>query len=132
MGNDPVRLFASVFGAVYIAVGLVGFAVTGVDGFAATEGSELIVFGLNGLHNLVHVAVGGLLLLGTSSNAGQNRAVVGLVSAVYAVVGVAGFFLVGTGANILALNHPDNVLHLITAVAGAGALAAGRRPAEAR
>lgn len=39
-----------------------------------------------------------------------------VVGAAYLLLGVAGFFLVGTAANILALNVPDHFLHLASAV----------------
>jgi hypothetical protein len=38
-----------------------------------------------------------------------------LVGGVYLVVGLLGLFLVGSGANILALNGADNVLHFASA-----------------
>src|ERR671915_317837 len=47
-GRTPGQLFALVFGVVYLAVGLLGFAVTGVDDFFSTKFDEvLIVFPLN-------------------------------------------------------------------------------------
>ena len=56
--NGPQRsfepqcpLFAAVFGAVYVLVGLAGFVVTGLSDFAATSSDKLILFGLNPLHN---------------------------------------------------------------------------------
>lgn len=55
-GPSLNQLFGYGFGAVYLLVGLVGFA--------ATHGKDLIFFGLNPLHNLVHIAVGILLLDG--------------------------------------------------------------------
>jgi hypothetical protein len=38
------------------------------------------------------------------------------VGAVYLAVGAAGLFLVGTEANIIALNGADNVLHFASAL----------------
>jgi hypothetical protein len=38
------------------------------------------------------------------------------VGAVYLLVGILGLFLVGSEANILALNSADNVLHFASAV----------------
>jgi len=114
-GRSVNRLVAGVFGAVYLLVGLLGFAVTSGVGFAATEGENLIIFEVNPLHNIVHLLIGGLLLLGSrtvASAKGVNTAVGG----VYLLVGLLGLFLVGSGANILALNGADNVLHLGSAV----------------
>lgn len=42
MSSSPNRIVATVFGAVYLLVGLLGFAVTGGVGFIATEGGLLL------------------------------------------------------------------------------------------
>jgi len=115
MSGSPNRLVAAVFGAVYLLVGLLGFVVTGFSNFAGTDGDTLIVFDVNPLHNIVHLAIGALLLLSSKTVAaakGSNTA----VGAVYLLVGVLGLFLIGTDANILALNGADNVLHFASAV----------------
>lgn len=118
--NLSAKLFAQVFGAVYVLVGLVGFALTGFEGFAASEGHILVLFEVNPLHNIVHVLIGAALLAGASAGEMAARRVTTLIAAVYAVVGVIGFALVGNSSlNILALNHPDNFLHLTTAAVGA-------------
>lgn len=130
--NISAKLFGNVFGAVYVAVGLIGFALTGFDGFAATEGPSLILFEINPLHNIVHVLVGVGLLAGAAAGEQVARQITGLVGAVYAIVGIAGFFIIGTAANILALNVADNLLHLATAAAAFAVLGAARKPATAR
>lgn len=99
-------------GVVYVLVGLVGFAVTGVSGFAATEGPSLLFFEVNPLHNLVHIAVGGGLIAAATASRVGWRTVAATIAAVYAVVGVVGFFVISTPTNILALNVADNFLHL--------------------
>ena len=106
----------TVFGAVYLLVGLAGFAVTGGVGFAATEGKPLILFDVNPLHNIVHLLVGALLVLGARGGVKAAKGTNTLVGGVYLVVGLVGLFLVGSGANILALNSADNVLHLASAI----------------
>jgi hypothetical protein len=128
MSNN--QLFGYAFGATYLLVGLVGFAVTGGVDFAATEGKDLVLFALNPLHNVVHLAVGALLVLGARAGASASRSVNVLVGAVYLAVGVVGLFLVGSEANIVALNHPDNALHLATAVLALG-VGLSERPALA-
>lgn len=116
--------FGYAFGAIYVLVGILGFFVTGGVGFAATEGENLIIFGVNPLHNLVHLAVGALLLGGAAGGHRAAKSVNTLVGAVYLLVAVVGFFVIDTSANIIALNQADNFLHLIT---GALALAVGMR-----
>lgn len=116
--------FGLAFGSVYVLVGLAGFLVTAGVGFAASSGRDLIIFEVNPLHNLVHLAVGGLLVTGAALGAARSRAVNLLVGSVYALVAVGGLFLVGRSFDILALNQPDNALHFATA---ALALAIGLR-----
>ncbi|MBD8080545.1 DUF4383 domain-containing protein [Cellulosimicrobium arenosum] len=128
MSSSPNRLLAAVFGAVYLLVGLAGFLVTSGVGFAATEGDELLIFEVNPLHNIVHLGVGAALLLASRSTGGA-RAVNITIGTVYLLVGVVGLFLVGTAANIIALNGADNVLHLASAILLLGVgLAADTRP----
>jgi len=61
---------AGIFGATYVAIGLLGFVATGGVGFADTEGSNLLgIFEVNPLHNLVHLAIGVALLLAFAAGA---------------------------------------------------------------
>ncbi|MGH2603960.1 MAG: DUF4383 domain-containing protein [Dehalococcoidia bacterium] len=50
---------------------------------------------------------------------------------VYAVVGILGFLVQNTGANILALNVADHLLHLVTAALAFLAISGSREPAAA-
>ncbi|GIG30599.1 DUF4383 domain-containing protein [Cellulomonas marina] len=115
MTQSPNRLVATVFGAVYLLVGLLGFTVTGGVPFVGQEGNPLIVFEVNPLHNIVHLLIGAALLASSrrvSSAKGMNTT----VGAVYLLVGIVGLFIIGSSANILALNGADNVLHLGSAL----------------
>jgi hypothetical protein len=115
MSQSPNRLVAAVVGGVFLLVGLLGVVVTGFSNFAGTEGDTLIVFDVNPLHNIVHLAIGALLVASSRSVAGAKAANT-TVGAVYLLVGILGLFLVGSDANILALNSADNVLHFASAV----------------
>ena len=115
MRTSPNRLLASVFGVVYLLVGVAGFAVTADVDFAATQGNPLIVFEVNPLHNLVHLTIGAVLLL-SSRSPGPARAANTTVGAVYLLVGLVGLVLLDSAANVLALNGADNVLHLASAL----------------
>lgn len=113
MGSSPNRLLAIVFGGVYVLVGLLGFAFTAGIGFFATEGGLLLgIFAVNPLHNIAHLLIGGALLVAGLSGVRAAKTVNVIIGAAYLLLGIAGFFLVGTGANILALNTPDHFLHL--------------------
>ena len=116
MSSSPNRLLATVFGAVYLLVGILGFFVTAGVGFFATEGNPLIVFEVNPLHNIIHLAIGAALLSAGLKSVSAAKGVNTTVGAVYLVVGILGLFLVGTSLNIIALNGADNVLHLASAV----------------
>ena len=117
---SPNKTFGLLFGAVYVLVGLAGFAVTSHVSFAATTGKPLIIFNLNPLHNLVHIAVGLLFLGGAAAGERWSARVNALIGAVYLLVGVAGLFVIGHSANILALNQADNALHFASAVLALG------------
>ena len=112
------RAVAAAFGAVFLLVGLIGFAVTGAVGFAGREGTALLgLFDVNPLHNIVHLAVGALLLAAAARGAAAARAANILVGAVYLLVGVVGLFVLTSDLNVIALNSADNVLHLASAAA---------------
>ena len=117
MRSSPNRLVAIIFGAVYLVVGALGFLVTaGVD-FIATDGGLLLgIFEVNPLHNIVHLLIGAALLIAGLSSVSAAKATNIVVGAVYLLVGIVGFFLVGTALNILALNTFDHFLHLVSAL----------------
>ena len=112
MTNSPNRLLAIIFGAVYLLVGLLGFTVTNGVGFFATEGGLLLgIFEVNVFHNVAHLLIGAALLIAGLSGVAAAKAVNTAVGAAYLLLGIIGLFLVGTEANILAINAADNVLH---------------------
>jgi hypothetical protein len=117
MRHSPNRIVATVFGAVYVLVGLLGFAVTGGVGFVATEGGLLLgVFEVNPLHNIAHLLIGGALLIAGLANARAAKVTNTVIGAAYLLLGIVGFFIADTGANILALNTADHFLHLASAL----------------
>ena len=117
MRSSPNRLVATIFGAVYLVVGALGFAVTGGVGFIATDGGLLLgIFEVNPLHNIAHLLIGAALLIGGLKSVAAAKAVNIVVGAVYLLLGIVGFFLVGTALNILALNTFDHFLHLVSAL----------------
>lgn len=110
--KTPGQMFALVFGIVYIAVGLLGFAFLG----STPETREILnVLGIDILHNVAHLAIGGLLLFGSKDGATARMAnlVVGTAYLLLAIIGFAGILEQG---DILNLNLADNFLHISTAV----------------
>lgn len=106
-------MFALAFGIVYLVVGLVGFAVTGFDNFAAETNEKLIVFAINPLHNIAHIGVGALLLVGSGRHetAKSVNLMVGIVYLLLAILGFAGVLV----EDLLNVNQADNFLHIGTA-----------------
>jgi hypothetical protein len=125
-GGAPARpiqpLLGFAFGAAYLVVGLAGFTVSDGHSFAGHGGGKLLgIFMVNPLHNVAHLAVGALLLGAAYAGARWARVACIAVGGVYLLLGVVGLFVLGSSANILALNSPDNVLHLASALVLLGA-----------
>jgi len=105
-----------VLGVVYLLVGLIGFAVTGFGDFATYESNEKVIFfEVNGLANVVHLAVGALLLFSAMKSVAAAKGSNVLGGAIYLALGIIGLFILDSDLNILSLNGPDNVLHLASA-----------------
>ena len=128
--TDVAQKAALAIGAVYALIGIVGFAITGFDDFAGKTGETLLGFEINGLHNLVHLVIG-LAGLAMWRRADTARTFGWLLFAGYGVTFFYGLAVAGKEAedgNFLSINAADNVLHLLSALAGLGiALYAGRR-----
>lgn len=117
MTKSPNRLLGVVFGAVYLLVGVLGFFFTNGVGLFATEGGLLLgIFEVNPFHNIAHLLIGAVLLIGGLSSVKAAKGVNTVIGAAYLLLGIVGFFLAGTSANILALNTPDHFLHLASAI----------------
>ncbi|TFC56737.1 DUF4383 domain-containing protein [Cryobacterium sp. TMT2-15-1] len=122
MRTSPNRIIATVFGAVYVLVGVLGFFVTGGVDFFATDGGLLLgIFAVNPLHNTAHLLIGAALLIAGLTTAPAAKAVNTTVGAVYLLLGIVGFFIADTALNILALNTADHFLHLTSAIVLLGA-----------
>jgi hypothetical protein len=118
--RHPAQWLALAVGAVYTAIGVAGFFLTGFDGFVEPEGELLLgIFEINPLHNLVHLVIG-LAGLALWMRLDMARWYGWLLVVVYAPVFVYGLFVADTNdaENFLALNQADNWLHAISALAG--------------
>ncbi len=120
-----------IIGATLVLAGILGFLVdAGFDIGDGVSGDRLIVFEVNGIHNLVHIG-SGLLLLAMANVA--STAKLGLIAfgVVYALVTVIGLIDGNDVLGLIPVNGADNVLHLaLTAAAlGLGLAAPGRRRA---
>ncbi len=122
--KTPAQIYSLVFGATLLVAGIAGFFVNSEFGGLGTnvQGDDLILFEVNGWHNIVHLASGLLGLALSRSAAGGFAFALGF-GLTYALVTVWGLI---TGDNILfglaPVNGADNILH--AAIAAAGILAA--------
>lgn len=116
-GRSPAQLFALVFGVVYLAVGVLGlFFAEEFTGGSADD--ELIIFRINHLHNVVHIALG-VVWIGASRTLAAARGVnllFGIVLVLLAVLGFASVGFMHDLFNIVDAGDPDNWLHLVTGV----------------
>ena len=136
-GRTLAQVYALALGAVLVIVGIIGFLAE--PSFAVGDSAQrgtLILFDVDGWHNVVHIlsGVAGLALAGTAAKARLYCIGYG---AVYVVVTILGL-IVGDGGLLLSLipiNTADNLLHgviALTALAIGLSTAAGvRRPAVA-
>ncbi len=115
------QMLALAFGVVYLLVGVVGFFITGFDGFTSnrTDGNTdmLLFFMINPLHNVVHILIGlaGIALSRTLAGA---RTYGWLLAVGYGAAFVYGLIAINEDWDFLNINAADNVLHIATAVVG--------------
>ncbi len=57
------QVMLPILGAVYVVLGVIGFAVTGFEGFTQDGPDELLGGGLNPFHNIVHLGAGLFLII---------------------------------------------------------------------
>jgi hypothetical protein len=130
---SPARLYCTLVGAVLVIAGILGFFweasfATGDD----IKSDEVVgILAVNGWHNLVHLAIGVLLLAAAGTGARSAALGVGLL---YVVLAIWGFLEVDNGFGVLIdlvpINTEDNWLHLILGLTGLAAGAAS--PADTR
>ena len=110
-----LKRMAMIFGATFVAVGLLGFVsnpLIGADGFFMT----------NAAHNLTHLLIGAVLLFAATQT--ERAAYLSLLTfgVLYLLLAVMGYATIGAEghANLLGLVHingNDNWLHVLLGVA---------------
>jgi hypothetical protein len=115
-----LRRIAMVFGAVFLAVGVLGLVTPGGMSMAAdpAPGRIMGMFEVNLLHNIVHLAVGvwGLLASRSFNGAKMFFQVAGVV---YIVLAICGFFI-PTTFGLIPIGGNDIYLHAVLGVIMAG------------
>lgn len=132
-GRTPAQMVAMLFGAVFLLVGVAGFIpgiTTDYDrlNIYDAEGAKLLgIFGVNWIHNMVHILFGlaGLSMAMTHRAARSFLLGGGVLYLALWVYGIA--IDIDSSANFVALNTTDNWLHLAL---GAGMVIAGAMTAS--
>ncbi len=122
----PAQVVAGALGLTLVLAGIAGMVVdssftTGSD----LGGSRLLVFEVNGWHNVVHLATG-LLLLGGVGNNRRARSLCQLFGLAYIVVTIAGIAGGDDAFGLIPINVADDVLHVVLALVALGAAAASK------
>ena len=128
--RSPAQWFCLVIGATLVLIGLLGFLAeakfdtsSGGDP-GALDGENLIIFEVNGWHNVVHI-LSGVFLLVMAGRHSTARAGALAFAAIYGVVTVIGLIDGHDVVGLIPINPADNILHILLTVT---ALAAGLAP----
>jgi hypothetical protein len=141
-GSSPARLYCLLVGGVLVIAGIIGFFYSASfavgDEIKSDEVFNLLA--VNAWHNIVHIAIGALLLVAAGSAARSAALFVGVL---YLVLAGLGFIATGGDGisfvaengvlvDIVPVNDDDNWLHVILGVTGvASRSATGPSPAPA-
>jgi len=117
--RTPAQIYALVFGITLLVAGIAGFFADSSFGDLGSDvqGDDLIVFEVNGWHNLVHIASGLLGLALAGSRPGARAYALGF-GTVYLLVTIWGLIDGNDIAGLLPINAADNILHIAISVAG--------------
>ena len=126
MFRSANRILGLVLGVVFLALGGLGFLVTGGLGFFASQGNLFAgLISLNPAQNVLHILVGAALVIGALLNVRTSSLVNAWTGAALLALGLYGLFVIGSDANVLALNSAGNVLNFgaaaVLLAAGLGA-----------
>ena len=95
-----------VLGSVLVLVGILGFVMP----------SPLLgLFEVNTLHNIIHLASGGITVLAATQGVGAMRTWGRLFGLIYLAVAIAGFVTPDL-FGLMHVNTPDNMLHIALAL----------------
>ena len=137
--TSPARLYCLLVGAVLVVAGIIGFFYeASFDTGDSIRADDVFgVLAVNGWHNVVHIAIGALLLLAAGSAARSAAMGVGILFIVLCILGFIATrdggidFVAENGVliDLVPVNDEDNVLHLILGITGiVAALATRSRP----
>lgn len=119
MTRSTIQRITIGFGIVYLLIGILGF-IPGITTFAANpvgpvpgEGLLLGIFAVNVVHNIAHLVLGAVLILGGLSAARVTTVNKGM-AAVFLVLVVGS--VIAPIVEGVAINPPDTILHFASAL----------------
>jgi hypothetical protein len=134
--SSPARLYCLLVGGVLVIAGIIGFfyEASFATGDSIRTHDVFGVLSVNGWHNLVHIAIGALLLIAAGSAARGAALFVGVLYLVLCILGFIATSNSGIGfiaendtlVRLVPVNNQDNVLHLILGITGVIAFYASR------
>src|SRR3989344_860575 len=104
---DTQKTWATIIGIVLLLIGLWGFF----------QDPILSIFGVNALHNIVHLVTGAVFLWAGMAKGTMAKSTNQWLGVIYIIVGLIGFLGVLSFLNV---NMADNWLHLLLGVVSAG------------
>jgi hypothetical protein len=133
---SPAKLYCLLVGAVLVIAGIIGFFYEASFASGDSIRSEDVfgILSVNGWHNVVHIAIGALLLIAAGSAARGAAFFVGILYIALCVLGFIATSDNGIGfiaehdmlIKLVPVNNEDNVLHLILGITGVIAAYASR------
>src|SRR5918994_5765341 len=127
--RTPAQWYCLLAGLSLLLAGILGFfADANFDTGDGIQGDELLsIFEVNGIHNLIHVA-SGLLLLAASPKRASAKTVAIAFGLVYGIVTIIGLIDGKDVLGLIPVNSADNVLHIALSLLGliAGFMSRGR------
>jgi hypothetical protein len=144
--SGPAQLYCLLVGGALVIAGIAGFfyeaSFASGDEIGGDKVSEVLgILAVNGWHNLVHLTIGGLLLVAAG---GAARGGALLAGGLYLLLATLGFIATGGEGigsvaehgvlvDLVPVNSEDNVLHLVLGITGVAAAISAREggaPAE--
>ena len=107
------KTLATIFGVVFVLIGLLGFVGNSLVGSGA-------IFEADTAHNLVHLALGLILLVVALWAPARSVLWLKIIGAIYLFIALLGFVLtpsMGTLLGLISVNGSDNWLHLVFGIA---------------
>src|SRR5712691_1238014 len=110
--RSTLQLVALVFGAIYLAAGILGFLPFLGGSYTMTNHALLGIFSINLLHNLVHIVIG-IAGLAAAASVANSKTFCQVVGVILLLLGVLGVF-VANPLGLLDIAGLAIALHLVS------------------